>query len=84
MANTNTDAKKANFFTKAIDFVKGLAIKIGRSFKEMYAELKKVTWPQRGDLINTTALVIGFLVAMGIVIFVIDAGASALIRLITQ
>lgn len=84
MANTNTDAKKGNFFTKAVAFCKNAVISIGRSFKEMYAELKKVTWPQRGDLINTTLLVIGFMVAMGIVIFVIDAGAGALIRLITQ
>ena len=84
MANTNTDAKKGNFFEKAAAFCKNLAVNIGRSFKEMYAELKKVTWPQRGDLINTTVLVIGFLVAMGIVIFAIDAGSSALVQLITQ
>ena len=84
MANTNTEAKKNNFFVKAVTFCKNLGLRIARSFKDMYAELKKVTWPQRGDLINTTVLVIGFLVAMGIVIFAIDAGAGALIRLITQ
>ena len=43
MANTNTEAKKGNFFAKAVAFCKNTAIKIGRSFKEMYAELKKVT-----------------------------------------
>ena len=84
MANTNTEAKKGNFFAKAVAFCKNTAISIGRSFKEMYAELKKVTWPQRGDLINYTLVVLAFMVAMGIVIFVIDAGSSALVQLITQ
>ena len=84
MANNNTEAKKDNFFKKFINFFKNFGLRIWRSLKDMYAELKKVTWPQRGDLINTTVLVIGFLVAMGIVIFAIDAGAGALIRLITQ
>ena len=84
MANTNTDAKKSNWLTKAWTACKNLVLRIGRSFKEMYAELKKVTWPQRGDLMNTTLLVLAFLVAMGIVIFVIDAGAGALVRWITK
>jgi len=84
MANNNTEAKKVNFFTKAVGFCKNLAVRIGRSFKDMVAELKKVTWPQRGDLINYTLVVLAFMVAMGIVIFVIDAGASALVQLITQ
>ena len=41
MANTNTEAKKGNFFAKAVAFCKNTAISIGRSFKEMYAELKR-------------------------------------------
>lgn len=84
MANTNTEAKKGNFFTKAVGFCKNLALRVARSFKEMYAELKKVTWPQRNDLLNYTLVVIAFMVAMGIVIFAIDAGSSALVQLITQ
>ena len=84
MANTNTDAKKSNWLTKAWTACKNLVLRVLRSFKEMYAELKKVTWPQRGDLINYTLVVLAFMVAMGIVIFAIDAGAGALVRLITQ
>ena len=84
MANTNKEAKKENFFTKAIAFVKGASIRLVRSFKDMFAELKKVTWPQRSDLINYTLVVLAFMVAMGIVIFAIDAGAGALVKLITQ
>ena len=84
MANTNTEAKKDNFIVKTGRFFKNLGLRIWRSLKDMYAELKKVTWPQRSDLINYTLVVLAFMVAMGVVIFVIDAGAGALIRLITQ
>lgn len=84
MANTNPGATKDNFFKKAVMFFKNLGLRVVRSFKDMYAELKKVTWPQRGELINYTLVVLAFMVAMGVVIFAIDAGASALVRLITQ
>lgn len=84
MANTNPGATKDNFFKKAGRFFKNLGLRIARSFKDMYAELKKVTWPQRGELLNYTLVVLAFMVAMGIVIFAIDAGAGALVQLITQ
>ena len=84
MANTNSGATKENFYKKAASFFKNAALRFARSFKEMYAELKKVTWPQRGELINYTLVVLAFMVAMGVVIFAIDAGAGALVRLITQ
>ena len=85
MAKTNeTAAAKENFFQKAVKWCKNLGIRIARSFKDMYAELKKVTWPQRSELINYSLVVLGFMVAMGIVIFVIDAGAGALVQLITR
>ena len=84
MATNNTEAKKGNFFQKFINFFKNFGLRIWRSLKDMYAELKKVTWPQRSDLINYTLVVLAFMLAMGIVIFVIDAGAGALVQLITK
>jgi preprotein translocase subunit SecE len=84
MANTNTDGKKSNWLTKVWSVCKKLVVRVGRSFKDMYSELKKVTWPQRGDLINTTLLVLAFMVVLGVVIFVIDAGSGALVQWITK
>ena len=85
MAKTiETAAVKENFFNKAVKWCKNLGIRIARSFKDMYAELKKVTWPQRSELINYSLVVLGFMIAMGVVIFVIDAGAGALVQLITR
>ncbi len=35
-------------------------------FKEVYAELKKVTWPTRPEIIRLTAIVIGVSVVVGV------------------
>ena len=83
MAKTN-EAAKDNFIKKIGRFFKNLGIRIARSFKDMVAELKKVTWPQRKELLNYSVVVLAFMLAMGIIIFVIDAGAGALVQWITQ
>ncbi|MBQ8081937.1 MAG: preprotein translocase subunit SecE [Clostridia bacterium] len=46
----------------------------------MYHELKKVTWPSKKDVINYTLIVLAFMVFMGVVIGLLDLGASSLIR----
>ena len=42
MAKKEEAAKKENFIGKLGRFFKNLGVRIARSFKEMYAELKKV------------------------------------------
>ena len=56
---------------------------IGKAFYNMYHELKKVTWPTKSALINSSLVVLIFLVIMGVIIGVFDLGASTLVRLIT-
>ena len=76
--NTNKSAKPAqgNRFT---NFFKG----IGKSFKNMYHELKKVTWPTKKELLNYSVVVFVFMIVMGVIIGLFDLGAGALIKLIT-
>lgn len=47
-------------------------LKIVKFFKEMFSELKKVTWPSFKEVAKKTAVVIGFVVLFGLVIFGID------------
>jgi preprotein translocase subunit SecE len=77
--NTNKSVKPAagNRFT---NFFKG----IGKSFKNMYHELKKVTWPTKKELLNYSVVVFVFLIVMGVIIGVIDTGAGALVNLIVK
>lgn len=67
--------KIAKFFTT-------LPARIVRPFKNMWRELKKVTWPNRKDLLNYTLIVLAFMVFMGVVIGLLDLGSGRLISLI--
>ncbi len=73
---------KVSFWTKTVNFFKKLPGTIARPFKNMWRELKKVTWPTRQDLINYTLIVLAFLVFMGVVIGLLDLGSVALINAI--
>ena len=58
--------------------------KFWASIQKTWAELKKVTWPGRKDLINATGIVLVFMVVMAVVIGLLDLGASELISLIIR
>ena len=73
--------KKPNFIRKTGLFFKRLFKRIAGSFREMFAELKKVTWPTRSALLNYTLVVLAFMVLMGIIIYGLDTGAAALVQL---
>ncbi len=74
--------KKENFFSRAIAWIAKLPARIAQPFKNMWRELKKVTWPSRADLINYTLIVLAFMIFMGVVIGLLDAGASGLIAML--
>ena len=53
--------------------------RIGKWFKDMKGELKKVQWPTRKQTINNTVIVIVCCIIVGICIWVFDALAGAVI-----
>ncbi len=67
---------KPSFFKRVANFFKN----IGLAFKNMVAELKKVTWPSRKELVNYSIVVIAFMVLMAVVIGLLDLGASQLVQ----
>ena len=81
MANT---AEKKNIFKRIGGFFVNLVKGIGRKFKEMYFELKKVTWPTKKDMINYSVVVLVFIVIMGVIIGLIDLGAGSLVDLLVS
>ena len=87
MADEKTVVKgqeeKQNFFTKLINFFKKLPGAIARPFKNMWHELRKVTWPSRPDVIKYSLIVLVFLVFMGAVIGLLDLGSTTLVKVIT-
>jgi len=81
MANT---AEKPNFFKRVGAFFKRLGLGIAKAFKNMFFELKKVTWPTKKDMVNYCVVVLVFMVVMGLIVGLFDLGAGALVNLIVS
>ena len=81
---TEKAAKKSgeSRLSKIISWFRNLPKRISKPFKNMYYELKKVTWPSKEKLITYSIIVLIFMLFMGIVIGLLDMGASALVRLL--
>ena len=79
-------AKKAKNSTvdKVLNFFKNLPANIVKPFKNTWRELRKVTWPTRENLINSTLLVLAFMVFMGVVIGLLDMGSTEVIKLLSS
>ncbi|MBR1685673.1 MAG: preprotein translocase subunit SecE [Clostridia bacterium] len=82
MAEEKKVAAKAqpSKWQKFVEGVKHLPQTIAKPFKEMYYELKRVTWPTKRKLIVYSIIVLVFMLFMGIVIGLFDLGASALVK----
>ena len=76
-----TAEKKPNKF---VAFVKALPQKIASPFKNMWHELKKVTWPTKANYLKYLAIVLIFMVFMGAVIGLLDMGASKLVSALSS
>ena len=72
--------EKPGFFTRAVNFCKALPSRISNAFKNMVAELKKVAWPSKKDLINYSIIVIGFVVVLALVVGLLDTASSFLVK----
>ena len=48
-----------------------------RFFKDIWSELKKVTWPSRKDLFKYTGAVIAFIIVMIVIVGLFDWGISS-------
>ena len=76
----NKKTEKPGFFTRAKNWIVALPGRVVNAFKNMAAELKKVSWPSKKDLVNYSVLVIGFVVALAIVVGVLDTASSFLVK----
>ena len=52
----------------------------GNFFKGVKAEMRKVIWPSKKDLINYTLVVIGISVAVAALVYLIDVGIGAVVK----
>ena len=72
MADTNL-TKKQSFGERAKRF-----------FKETKAELKKVTWPTKEQLIHNTGIIITFIIIITAILSVLDVAFAKLFQVLTN
>ena len=70
MAKTKTD--KPNIF-----------VRFGRKVKEIFSELKKVTWPSFGKVVKTTCVVLVLTLVFIVVYTGVNVGLGKLLELLT-
>ena len=73
--------KYCRFCKKHTGFV-GFFKRIGLAFRNMWHELRKVTWPTREKLVNYSVIVVLFMLFMMVIIGLLDTGATQLVNLI--
>ena len=78
-AEAQKDAKKTKKKSGKPNFFKRLGAKI----KDVFSELKKVTWPTFGKTVKKTCVVIVVVLAFLIVITAFDYGLMQLLKLVT-
>lgn len=58
--------------------------KLAKFFRETKAELKKVTWPSKNQLIHNTLIILAFIIITGIILSVCDVVFGWLIDFVTK
>ena len=79
---TNAAPAKAVTAVKKDDTELSLFQKIGKWFREMKSELKKVVWPTPEALRNNTLVALGMMSVSAVVIWGFDEFAQMVVRLI--
>lgn len=62
----------------------GYEMAISKFFRNVWVELKRVTWPKRKELYSYTVTVVLTVLFLTIFFALIDLGVSALLKLITK
>ena len=69
---SKTAVKKPNIF-----------VRMGRKCKEVFSELKRVTWPSFPKVLKSTGVVLAVVVVFLVVVTAINYGLDALLTLVT-
>lgn len=56
--------------------------KIINFFEDIYKEMKKVSWPKKAELIDSTKIVILTMLISAVFVYIIDKGISELMKAI--
>ena len=76
----NVEVKKPQLKSKKPN----VFVRMGRKLKEVFSEIKKVSWPSFDKVVKQTAIVLGVVLMFMVVITLMDLGLGALLQLLTS
>ena len=79
---TRQKAKKQNVLQKTVSFFVNIAKRFKLFITNLRAELKRVVWPDRKKLIQSTSTVIAICVIVGLLLFIIDSVLGGILNAI--
>jgi preprotein translocase subunit SecE len=62
--------------------MKQVVLNIGTYLSEVGVEFKKISWPERQELMDSTVVVLSFIVIMAVVVLCCDKVIDAVLQLI--
>jgi len=65
---------------KFVSWIKNLPARIAKPFKNMVAELRKVTWPSKKKLITSCITVLLFMLIVGAIVSLLDVTSAAAVN----
>ena len=80
VANDRKDVKKD---AKKKDKKPGFFKRLGGKIKDIFSELKKVSWPSFGKIVKQTGIVLVVVLVFLVVIFAFDLGLQELLTLVS-
>lgn len=83
-AETEEKETKDGFFPRAGRAIKAFFVRIGRFFKSVWDQMRKVIWPTKKQMLMSVLAVFIFLVLTVALVFGVDTGAAELVRVIFQ
>ena len=65
-----------------LGFVKRVGLKVWKTLLDIRSELKKVIWPDRRKLVQSTATVIAIVIVFGAVIWIVDLALGSFLEIV--
>ena len=74
------DTSKGNVFKKLGAKIRNSVV--GKFFRDLVAETKKVVWPGKKQVVNNTLVVLAVCLVSGVALFIVDTVFGLLLRLL--
>ncbi len=80
-ATSGKSQKKPNFFVRVAQGIKNTFSRLGKYFRDVKSEMKKVVWPSKKQIINNTVIVLVVMSIASVIVLALDTSFITLLKL---